>query len=870
MKKKALSLILSAAMALSLTIVPVSAVSVSNFSDVSSDSWYYDSVSYVAERDYMNGTSATTFEPNGNMTRAMFATVISRVAGAEVDNSAVSEFTDVESGKWYTGAIEWGVENDLLNGYGNGLFGTNNSITRQDICTLTQRFLNWYCEQNNCTLAVDPKVESFTDAASIADYAKEAVEFCRDAGLLTGYEDGSFRPLGTATRAEIAAVIERIEMAIESAEPAGPVVSYTDEDGNKATLAIKAGDVITADPNGGSVTYDNTTHRDEFTITATEDGITLPNATRSGYRFDGWKVETDANGAYTFTAQWTRTSSGGGGGGGGTVTQYTYTLDWNYDEAPDAESVTVTSGTEITLPTELPDDYVNEGYTLVSWTTGKSGTGDKYAAGSRYTVNSTVTLYAQWEEKGSTAVNYTVNLDLNAKGKKLNIVANAIDGNNVFEETDVYHVVFNPEDGTVNLGASDHIELVNIAKDMCDKEAIQTVLENLPELTYNQDGQEKHFVNDKGEVQEILVRKVKINDVLGDDAIDQIAGKIDLPDVNTVFVRNILDKLDTGNLTSVDPDSAEGKTLSAIQEELSIQIKSGALYTTVQNIVGSELLTNLGFDRLAIDELAQEYLGKINNILGIDTDTIGLNALSVSTREGSDTSTAGGIEVRINPVKVLSEQYGTAESGYTGVWKQIEKVLGEERTDELRDYDSVNNLIAACDPVKFFNEADGVYTLKTAAEYTEQLKELIDLAEAARQEVIIDEGRDPEWVESILKDIRTNLEEYSESFANKLTDERIEKLADLLAKETPLLTDLVTNPDEPGPKTANIEMTAGREGDTSADLNLDDIIERILNRIGVDNADFDDTTRDLIDQIAGKLSGTYSATVTIGVTECNN
>lgn len=330
MKKKALSLILSAAMALSLTIVPVSAVSVSNFSDVSSDSWYYDSVSYVAEKDYMNGTSATTFEPNGNMTRAMFATVISRVAGAEVDNSAVSEFTDVESGKWYTGAIEWGVENDLINGYGNGLFGTNNSITRQDICTLTQRFLNWYCEQNNCTLAVDPKVESFTDAASIADYAKEAVEFCRDAGLLTGYEDGSFRPLGTATRAEIAAVIERIEMAIESAEPAGPVVSYTDEDGNKATLAIKAGDVITVNPDGGSVTYDGTTHRDEFTITATEDGITLPNATRSGYRFDGWKVEKDANGAYIFTAQWTRTSSGGGGGGtnpGSDNTAISYLID---------------------------------------------------------------------------------------------------------------------------------------------------------------------------------------------------------------------------------------------------------------------------------------------------------------------------------------------------------------------------------------------------------------------------------------------------------------------------------------------------------------------------------------------------------------
>ena len=866
MKKKALSLILSAAMALSLTIVPVSAVSVSNFSDVSSDSWYYDSVSYVAEKDYMNGTSATTFEPNGNMTRAMFATVISRVAGAEVDNSAVSEFTDVESGKWYTGAIEWGVENDLLNGYGNGLFGTNNSITRQDICTLTQRFLNWYCEQNNCTLAVDPKVESFTDAASIADYAKEAVEFCRDAGLLTGYEDGSFRPLGTATRAEIAAVIERIEMAIESAEPAGPVVSYTDEDGNKATLAIKAGDVITVNPDGGSVTYDGTTHRDEFTITATEDGITLPNATRSGYRFDGWKVEKDANGAYIFTAQWTRTSSGGGGGGG--VTQYTYTLDWNYDGEPEAVQNTVTRGTEIGLPTSLPDGKERDGYTLVSWTTVDDGTGEKYAAGSSYTVNSSVTLYAQWEEEGSTAVDYTVNLDLNAKGKNLNIKANAVDGNNVFEDKDVYHVVFNPDD-TVNTAASDYIDLVSIAKDMCDSEAIQTVLDNLKDIDYTQDGQTKYFINGNGEVQEILIRKVAISEVLKNN-INQIVEKIDLPDVNGTFVTGILDDLDNGKLASGELDPNEEATLSAIREELSDQIKSGDLYGTVQNIVSSELLTNLGFDETAINELAQEYLGKINNILGIDTDTIGLNALSVSTREGSDTSTAGGIEVRINPVKVLSEQYGTAESGYTGVWKQIEKVLGEDRTKELKDYKSVTDLIAACDPVKFFNEVDGVYTLKTAAEYTKQLKELINLAEAARQEVIIDEKRDAEWVENILKDIRTNLEEYSDSFADKLTDPRIEKLAFLLAKETPLLTDLVTNPDKAGTRMASVEMTAGGTEGTEADLNLDDIIERILDRIGVDNTDFDSTTRELIEQIVGKLSGTYSATVTIDVTECNS
>ena len=128
MKKKVLSLLLSAVMILSLA-VPVSAVSVNSFSDVSPDSWYYESVSYVAERDYMNGTSGTTFSPDDNMTRAMFATVISRVAGAEVDNSVQTDYTDVPAGMWYTGAVQWGTENDLITGYGNGLFGTDDSIT---------------------------------------------------------------------------------------------------------------------------------------------------------------------------------------------------------------------------------------------------------------------------------------------------------------------------------------------------------------------------------------------------------------------------------------------------------------------------------------------------------------------------------------------------------------------------------------------------------------------------------------------------------------------------------------------------------------------------------------------------------------------
>ena len=163
MKKKIISLILSAAMVATATVVPVSAADVKDFADVAADSWYYDSVDFVAERDYMNGTSATTFSPDDNMTRAMFVTVMARVAGAQTDNNAVTEFTDVPSGQWYTGAVQWGVEKGLVQGHGDGTFGTNDPITRQDTAVLAQRFLKWYSEATGLTPETGAKVDSFTD-----------------------------------------------------------------------------------------------------------------------------------------------------------------------------------------------------------------------------------------------------------------------------------------------------------------------------------------------------------------------------------------------------------------------------------------------------------------------------------------------------------------------------------------------------------------------------------------------------------------------------------------------------------------------------------------------------------------------------------
>lgn len=800
MKKKALSLILSAAMALSLTIVPVSAVSVSNFSDVSSDSWYYDSVSYVAEKDYMNGTSATTFEPNGNMTRAMFATVISRVAGAEVDNSAVSEFTDVESGKWYTGAIEWGVENDLLNGYGNGLFGTNNSITRQDICTLTQRFLNWYCEQNNCTLAVDPKVESFTDAASIADYAKEAVEFCRDAGLLTGYEDGSFRPLGTATRAEIAAVIERIEMAIESAEPAGPVVSYTDEDGNKATLAIKAGDVITVDPNGGSVTYDNTTHRDEFTITATEDGITLPNATRSGYHFDGWKVEKDANGAYIFTAQWTRTSSGGGGGNN---------------------------------PGTNPGDQ-NE------------------------------------------TADYSVSVSISEADKpNISFKLNAIDmeGNTTADKTK-YHVVFNSEGDVI--GGED-ISLISIAKDLCDEENINPILDELKDTTYEVDGITRTLIDEAGVIHEIVVYQARMSNVIselttanGDRVIDIIA---DQAGVDSNDVTEVLTILDTGGV----PSEEEMGIVQALYNELDTQIENGNIAEYVQNNVDQDLLDKLGLpDSQAIDNLAIEYRNKLGNLLNPSNEegTAEVNEATGRTTGTpvSDTSTAGGILVTVNPVEWIIDQFDEeAGDDYSGIWNRIQNALGEEYSDEFatlkKNKDVIDALISEVEPENFFNgpNADKLYSLKDAAGYQNTFRAIIDAADTVRQNIVV--GKDAGHVADILEKLRDSdsLSEY-DFIGDLLPSGRINFIAELLVKEDPKLTDITT---ENYNKSITIALNSSNtEREADININLNTALDKLLKKMGIDVSD--ESVASLKNALVDKLQGTYTVSVDVTRNECKH
>lgn len=202
--KRLASVFLAVCLVISVLSAAALAVDADALTDVRQTAWYYDDVKYVTAEEYFVGTSSTTFAPEAPMTRGMFMTVLARVDQAEVDNS-VSMFADVQPNCYYTGAVTWAAEHRIAQGCGDGTFRPNDQITREQMCALLQRYAA------ACGVRTQIGAEkSFTDAASISSYAREAVAACTQWGLVTGYPDSSFCPGGSATRAQAAAVFHRL------------------------------------------------------------------------------------------------------------------------------------------------------------------------------------------------------------------------------------------------------------------------------------------------------------------------------------------------------------------------------------------------------------------------------------------------------------------------------------------------------------------------------------------------------------------------------------------------------------------------------------------------------------------------------------
>lgn len=174
------------------------------YEDVAEDSWYYDAVLNMGKRGLVSGVSDTEFAPDSSMTRAMFVTVLHRMAGSptpETENS----FADIESGKWYSDAVSWASENGLVTGYDETTFGINDSISREQMATLLMR----YAVYNGEEIESSDAINTLTDSDLVQDYAKDAVSWAVSAGLITGMGDGSFAPQDTATRAQTAVLLSR-------------------------------------------------------------------------------------------------------------------------------------------------------------------------------------------------------------------------------------------------------------------------------------------------------------------------------------------------------------------------------------------------------------------------------------------------------------------------------------------------------------------------------------------------------------------------------------------------------------------------------------------------------------------------------------
>lgn len=173
-----------------------------SFVDVAEGAWYYDSVKYVFDNSMMVGTSDTTFSPSATTTRGMIVTILYRLEG-EPTVSGKSSFDDVVSGRWYANAVQWAAENKIVGGYGDGTFGPEDPISREQMAAILYR----YAAFKGYDMTKTADLSKFTDSDKISDWAKFALSWANAEGLINGKGNGILDPLGKATRAEVATIL---------------------------------------------------------------------------------------------------------------------------------------------------------------------------------------------------------------------------------------------------------------------------------------------------------------------------------------------------------------------------------------------------------------------------------------------------------------------------------------------------------------------------------------------------------------------------------------------------------------------------------------------------------------------------------------
>lgn len=276
MKKRIFSVVLC--LALMLSLLPTAALAAKSnlpFTDVESSDWYYDAVQYVYENSMMSGTGDSTFSPNTTTTRGMIVTVLHRLEGCP--NAAGTSFTDVDSGAYYATAVAWASSRGIVDGYGNGKFGPNDTITREQMATILYR----YAVYSGYDVSAKGDLSQFADQASVSSYAAEAMAWAVDVGLISGVGNNTLAPRNGATRAQVAAILMRFCENVAADLPLFIAMTYK----------------VTFDYN-----YDNAGTYKTVTVRGSQ-SVSVPAApSRIGYTFEGWYTDPAGTNPFDFNS----------------------------------------------------------------------------------------------------------------------------------------------------------------------------------------------------------------------------------------------------------------------------------------------------------------------------------------------------------------------------------------------------------------------------------------------------------------------------------------------------------------------------------------------------------------------------------------
>ena len=375
--KRFLSVLLTLCMLMGM--LPSTAFAVDHsmpFADVENTDWFYDAVEYVYDNGIMSGTGDTTFSPDIATTRSMIVTILHRMEGTPSANG--EGFADVPAGQWYTNAISWASANGVVSGYGNGMFGPNDPITREQMAAILYRYVQ-YKEYDH---AATGDVSAFADFSQTSDYAVEALNWATGEGLISGVGNNMLDPTGSATRAQAAMILMRFcEQVIpaDTSEPETFTVTFEYNYGNKGVYE-------TAEVNDGD------------TVDPPE------NPSRSGCSFNGWYIQATGGKKFDFDseitsditlyAKWSvKNSSNSGSGGSNSGNRndvYTVVFYLNDGSGTVYDRAAVNKNEQISVPTPPARD----GYRFTDWYTDSNC---KVLYNFSDAVNQNINLYAGWE-----------------------------------------------------------------------------------------------------------------------------------------------------------------------------------------------------------------------------------------------------------------------------------------------------------------------------------------------------------------------------------------------------------------------------------------------------------------------------------------